>query len=68
MKVTDLTIKTLSEGKLMNYIDDSSSRLDLLDPFGTTGYQIEVKAKSAPEARLQVLKMLKSMGFKIATR
>jgi len=65
MKVSDLTIKSVSDGKLMTYSDDYTPRLDTLDPYGNSGYQIEVSAASAPEAKNKVIKTLKDMGFRV---
>lgn len=65
MKVTDLTIKAVSDGKLMTYPDDYIPRLDILDPYGNSGYQIEVSAPSVLEARSKVIKTLKDMGFRV---
>lgn len=64
IKVTDITVKSISEGKLMNYVDDTSDRLGILDPYGNSGYQLEVKSTSVLLARQEVIKTLKAMGFK----
>jgi len=65
IKLNDITIKTISEGKLMTYESDTCHRLGLLDPYGSEGYQIEVSATNPVLGRKAVIGSLKGMGFKI---
>jgi hypothetical protein len=66
ISVTDLTVTNISEGKFQNYGNITYDRLDVLDPWGVSGYQIQTKDTSPVIARTKIVKMLKDMGFKLA--
>lgn len=66
IKVKDLSILSVSEGKHIptqdNIVPDYV-RLDILEEFGVSGYQMFVKSTDGRQAAIIVRRRLKEMGF-----